>query len=221
MGKSKEGRVTASTFHDVKTKMDKLHKGLATSMNNVIEKVCGYTSTPDLPALKYGRNMESEAREVYLKFHKQQCGRNVTAKECSLFIDKKNRFIGASPDGVIQCNKCGEGLLEIKCPITACGVVPTAETVKYLKKYGEVVMLNKSHRYYTQIQGQLGVTGKNWCDLFVYSRLGFHVERVLIDTSMWQLCLQNIQEFYTSCILKELMEQTVLESYCSKTEGSR
>ena len=31
-------------------------------------------------------------------------------------IDQHHPEIGASPDGVIQCDCCGEGSLEVKCP---------------------------------------------------------------------------------------------------------
>ena len=33
-----------------------------------------------------------------------------------LFIDVARPYIGVSPDGIISCKCCGNGLLEIKCP---------------------------------------------------------------------------------------------------------
>ncbi len=42
---------------------------------------------------------------------------NLEVKECGLFISVENPFIGASPDGVIECKCCGWGIIEIKVSI--------------------------------------------------------------------------------------------------------
>ena len=33
-----------------------------------------------------------------------------------LVVSTERPFLGASPDGIIQCSCCGKGVLEIKCP---------------------------------------------------------------------------------------------------------
>ncbi|KMQ81509.1 hypothetical protein RF55_26124, partial [Lasius niger] len=59
--------------------------------------------------MKYGRNKEEIARkELAMKLNKK-------IKSCGLFIDIKNPFLGASPDGLIEEN----GLMEIKCLLWA------------------------------------------------------------------------------------------------------
>ena len=61
------------------------------------------------------------------------------------------KLFGASPDGLIG----EDGLIEIKCPIasTMCG---------YLLE-------NKlPTEYFPQIQGQLFITGRKWCDFVAY-----------------------------------------------------
>jgi hypothetical protein len=58
---------------------------------------------------------------------------------------------GASPDGLI----CDDGLVEIKCPITATHI----DTL-----LGQSV----PGRYITQMQWQMACTGRKWCDFVSY-----------------------------------------------------
>ena len=37
------------------------------------------------------------------------------------FISNAYPFIGASPDSVVECNCCGKGTIEIKCPYCVKG----------------------------------------------------------------------------------------------------
>jgi len=63
----------------------------------------------DTAAMKYRRDREEIARkELATKLNKK-------IKPCGLFIDYKNPFLGASPDGLID----EDGLVEIKCPLSA------------------------------------------------------------------------------------------------------
>ena len=38
----------------------------------------------------------------------------------------------------------------------------------------------RNHEYYTQVQGQMGVSGASWCDLIVYTKKGTSVERIAL-----------------------------------------
>jgi len=38
-----------------------------------------------------------------------------------LVINPQWPFIGACPDGIVECNCCGKGVLEIKCPYSHRG----------------------------------------------------------------------------------------------------
>ena len=91
----------------------------------LIQKVSGNQFTsPDNPALKYGRNMESANSffEVFKKSHK-----NFVMKECGIFLDKNNPYIGASPDRMLACSCHGNACLEIKCPFSISHLSPTDE----------------------------------------------------------------------------------------------
>lgn len=72
---------------------------------------------------------------------------------------------GASPDGFIN----GDGTLEIKCP-------NTATHIETLRK-GSV-----PSQYRWQVQGQLWITGRNWCHFVSFDpRLPENAQMIVID----------------------------------------
>ena len=52
---------------------------------------------PNLPALKYGRTMESEPAQKFFEVMKQK-HKNLRMEESGLFLDKAIPIIGASPN---------------------------------------------------------------------------------------------------------------------------
>ncbi|KAG5273004.1 hypothetical protein AALO_G00171700 [Alosa alosa] len=56
------------------------------------------------------------------------------------------------------------GLVEIKCPNAKSYV-----DCKYLRSNGNTMSLKRQHAYYWQVQGQLLVTGMEWCDFVVFA----------------------------------------------------
>lgn len=44
----------------------------------------------------------------------------------------------------------------------------------------------QSHRYYSQVQCQLHVTGRDFCDFIVYLLSDLYVERIFPDKEFWQ-----------------------------------
>lgn len=66
----------------------------------------GYTSiNPNIKALKYGREMEPIACEYMKKGHK-----NVVFSNCGIFKDSVRPYLAASPDLIVSCSCCGDGV---------------------------------------------------------------------------------------------------------------
>lgn len=69
--------------------------------------------------------------------------------------------LGATPDGIISCDCCGDGVIEIKFPYKHRDEHPhhVIDLQFYLKqdKDGELC-LYRNNEYYCQIQGQLAVS---------------------------------------------------------------
>ena len=91
--------------------------------------------------------------------------------ESGLVINPKWPVIGASPDGVVSCICCGNGVLEIKCPYshqnTHIQDAASQDSTFCLKKVDGSLRLDNSHTYYYQIQTQLFVCDVEYCDFCV------------------------------------------------------
>ena len=97
--------ISASKVHEVKTKMKKAKTGAGGYINmfTLIQKISGNIFTsPDIPDLVYGRNMEPLSAEKFLECFKQN-HKNIVMKDCVLFLHKEHQFIGASPDRIVSC----------------------------------------------------------------------------------------------------------------------
>ena len=78
----------------------------------------------------------------------------------SCIINPDVPFIGASPDGMVSCDCCGQNVIEIKCPF--CVKDSTFDDIDdktfYLKRGNDdQLKLDVKHQYYYQVQTQLGV----------------------------------------------------------------
>ena len=83
----------------------------------------------DIPALIYGREMESEAVAAFEKKFKKN-HRKVKISECELFICKDLRFVGGSPGRIVSSSCCGNRPLEVKFPFSISHLSPLAAEAK-------------------------------------------------------------------------------------------
>lgn len=109
-----------------------------------------------------GTKLEPDGRDWY------QDVKDVEVKEIGLAVWKKDPRIGASSDGIVKKKEeKEEGCLEIKAPEN---IYPELLSRQYLKKkksgYGHIKI-----DHYLQIQTNMIVLGKNWCDYLVFCPL--------------------------------------------------
>lgn len=141
------GKLTASKFADVISK----GRGSAPSKTSesymyqlAAEIITGQPQDSfKSSAMKWGNECEPAARAAYELKH------DIDVVECA-FIEKDD-WIGVSPDGLVGEN----GLLEIKCP----------NSVTQIKR---VLSGEFPKEYIAQVQGQLWVSGREWCDFVSY-----------------------------------------------------
>ena len=128
-----------------------------------------------VPALNWGI---TNARQSYLKYgdeHHLKYGDEHHDKlmycAAGLFVNIEYAHLGASPDGVIACDCCGEGLIEIKCLYKHRTVHPLSVTNDkdfcLQVNEQEEMCLSHDHPYFLQIQGQLVICDKDYCDFIV------------------------------------------------------
>ena len=107
--------------------------------------------------------MEKITRKSYVRKNKLS-HINFLCQESGLFISQAYLYLGASPDGVISCNCCGKGILEIKCPwisqerlIGECITQPES-CLTY--DDSNKISIKNSHPYMQQIRHEMCFTGR-------------------------------------------------------------
>ena len=123
-------------------------------------------------------------------------------KESGLIISITYPFIGASPDGNIQCECCtGIGVLEVKCPYCVCDVEPSS--VPYIQDDGNLL---KTHMYYYQVQTQLFVCSADFViATFRDGNASISIQRIFRDEHLIKDIVDKSSHFFELCILPELL----------------
>lgn len=180
------GKATASRFGDV---LATTRSGYSTSRKNyaaelAIEILTGQRNDFfKSSAMEWGTDTEPVARLQYTL----ETGNDV---EETGFWEHEILPCGASPDGLVG----EDGLIEIKCPNTATHM--------------ETLMSKKVPRQYVaQVQGQLWMTDRKWCDFVSFDpRLPENAQMIIIRVERDDDFIRNLQ-FELENFLKEVHEQ--------------
>ena len=140
------GRPTASSFDKIITPTGKASTQADAYANMLVaEWLTGQPGGMEPNAwMQRGTDMEPEARSFY------EMDADAEVEQVG-FLTRDDGWVGCSPDGLVG----GDGLLEIKCPSPAVHV-------EYL--------LNAEipGKYKPQVQGQLLIAERDWCDFLSY-----------------------------------------------------
>lgn len=159
------------------------------------------------PALTYGRTHEASAKDAYLKMN-DDCHLH----ECGFIVSNQMPFLGATPDGVV-CKPGGQGIIEIKCPYSARNMT-IKEACRSLKNFcltedeNQEIHLKDSHEYYAQIQGQLMITGAEYCELIVYTSKDLFVQNITPNNIYVDNLLVTLCNFYAKYAVDYLSQTT-------------
>jgi hypothetical protein len=171
------GKATASRFKDaIATKKqtekqkkdglpgDPMQAQLDYCTELVVERLTGQRAQKFVTAAMQWGDHEPAARAAY----ERVTGRIV---EETGFVAHDTLMAGCSPDGLVDW----DGLIEIKCPFNTANHIET--------------LLNGMPAEHTaQVQGQMWITGREWCDFVSYDprmpeALQLHVQRIPRDPS--------------------------------------
>jgi len=136
---------------------------------------------------------------------------NFQCSDAGLFIDVDRPYLGASPDGLVNCSCCGggHGVLEIKCPFCFKDALPddtTAERSYYMEKNNDGKWkLKREHGYYYQVQMQMAICKVTYCDFVVWSESGFIVERIEVDSEFFERKAEVVYDFFVYGMLPEIV----------------
>ena len=206
----RQGRITSSNFSSVVNRKE------TTPPDNLVKQLFGYTSF-DNKYVKWGRDHEPAARKMY-ENAKKKVNPSISVTQCGLIINTSHPHLGASPDGMVfdPSEVNSDGLLEIKCPAGDAwrNSTPTdcAKDPKFFCKLNENgdITLKHSHPYYMQVQGQMAITGRTWCDFVVWTLKQPHsVERVYFDPELWKSMVTKLDKFYKKAMIPEMFTNRV------------
>lgn len=178
---ARRGKITASRFDCVLVKGRNKEQPFGDSAMTYLYELVGERLTsvtyPELEtvAIQWGHENEENSRACY----QWRTGNNIA----TFGFVSLNEDVGGSPDGVIADQ---DGIIEIKCPWTQKEHIRTLATREVPKKY------------IPQVQGNLWVTGRKFCDFVSYDpRFGpalDHLKLCVIRVERDEVYIQKLAE---------------------------
>ena len=139
-------------------------------------------------ATEWGRSQEPVAREEYVRVQRESGHHSLYTCPSGFMISEQYPYLGASPDGVVHDSSSENpfGLLEIKCPFSFRDEAAASDgsfccQIKLHSDGKTSLQLKQSHPYFCQVQGQMAIAERMWCDFVVYMEKGISIERVEFD----------------------------------------
>lgn len=194
----KRERLTASHFGKVCNRKAK------TQTSKTVKEILYQKDLSKIPAIGYGIAHEAKALQDLFK----KLGKDILPS--GLFIDKDLHYLGASPDGLINDSE----IVEVKCLLSIDGM--ELNDVWKDKKYrsarsifmkNDIQKMNKKHKYYHQVQGQLHISGRNVCHFAIWNGREIHNIVVNRDDTFWKNHMEpKLSKFYNDCLAPEIID---------------
>ena len=195
--KHRAGRITASKMKAA-CRTDPASPSLSLIKQICYPKQCSFSTS----ATRWGCEHEDIARELYCtEMEKHHTKFNAFCG--GLVVSREYQFIAATPDGIRQCDCCGDGVVEIKCPY--CTKDTDADLATFLEE-GE---LPPTHQYYYQVQTQMLACRVNFADFVVCTfpneKPSLFVTRIDYNPEFLSRCVEESINFYRVAVLPELL----------------
>ena len=203
---ARNGRITSSMFGSI------YKQKVSTLPDNLLKSVLGYSDFTSR-SVQWGSSHEAAARRVYAK-QIQKKHPKLRTYSVGLIVSPNFPHLGCSPDGYLECEHCDDknGVLEIKCPYKWRFLTPyeaANDKSFFCELKDDKVVLKRSHSYFYQVQGQMAISGRNWCDFFVWTLRGFSVERIHFEPDLWRDISAKLNHFYLNAVVPELFSLRV------------
>ncbi|CAN8007430.1 unnamed protein product [Ixodes pacificus] len=195
------GRVTASNARAVcRTPIDNPSQSL-------VRRICYPLETQFwAPQVAWGREKEGKARDACIA-DIAPIHHNFRCEESGLHLSTEHPFLGATPDGLVSCTCCGKGVLEIKCPYRA-KYSWTSEISKLKNSWLTMecgkLSLKTDHRYYFQVQMQMLVCNRTYCDFVVWTTKDLFRQRIYRDREFCSEMVASCADFFLCALLPEI-----------------
>ncbi len=196
------GRITASNAGSVRS-LRSINRS-STLMNNIFgtsDVKCKYTD--------HGILNEPFARNMY-RIEESSKHKDLVVSEHGLFVNKKYPYLGASPDGIVECSCCADNrVLEIKCPFNAQDEYAVDIPLKYPDYHLELdensqLRVKKSTAWYSQAIFQMGVLGLKQCDFVVHTKKDTAIIPISFDSKLWDLLQKKAERIFLEGVIHHL-----------------
>ncbi|KAJ3400131.1 hypothetical protein HDV05_001328, partial [Chytridiales sp. JEL 0842] len=197
----RRNRITATLFHDIRRNSKPLQLVASKFSKRIMKKA----EHSNWASARWGHEVEESTREWYKRNGDLQTGELLQSG--GLFILKEHQRVAASPDGVFYIGDTISRVLEVK----GVGFNENAVSMEALirQKHGRkefplsfaddgaTICLKKDHKFYDQVQGQMGVVAVESCTMvFCTGVKGEHrfVLGVPFDAARWEEILTKVLE---------------------------
>lgn len=142
---------------------------------------------------------------------RQQHIKNFEIKKSGLLVRADIPQLAASPDGVVHCECCGQGLVDVKFPFYLKDPVNTLLGYSKLKDSclfnlkDEGFALNSNHSNYYQVQCQLFVSGMPYCDFCLWWKNFLFLQRITRDDNSLSKNVTKALLFHKKVVIPELL----------------
>ena len=168
--------------------------------------------------VRWGLKHEAAARRKYEIVMKRKYP-DLTVSTCGLIVKENIPYLGASPDGLVKYSFEGQtytGVLEIKCPASdrwkskhSTDCAKDSDFCSYIDSDTGLCRLKTNHKYYYQVQGQMAIANKQWCDFVIWTLGGVSVERIDFDEKCWTNMFPKLKYFYQHAFLPEIFSRRI------------
>lgn len=163
------GKITGSDFHTLMGNGETKKKLL---LKKIVERITGKVEGEELKNADIQRGVELE--DTARTYYEMETGN--TVKQVG-FIEL-DEYTGCSPDGLIG----EDGMIEIKCPRATTFLAHLLDD-------------SIEKQYYTQIQFNLMVSGRKWCDFVRYNEnFDLYIKRVNADKEYQEKIRKTLDE---------------------------
>lgn len=204
------GRITASNFHDVHVKVKSISSSRGHVKPQTTPLLVKLTQQQDLghvDAIQWGKQNESRARDAFFKEISPK-HKNPKLHMCGLRAIETAPFLAATADNLFTCSCHGKGCVEYKCPysIRNKSVQDGAKDLDFLEEVDGVLRLKQTHKYYTQVQGQMAANKCRYTFFVVWTPVESpHIELIEFDEAYWNEIYGNLILFFKLYLAKVLL----------------
>ena len=159
--------------------------------------------------MQWGKSHKNVVLQRYVNLQLTSGHNGLVAVKAGFVICEEFPFLGATPDACVHDPSRTEqyGLVEIKCPYKYRDLLPehaasNSDFCSFVtEKDGKKILnLKQSHTYFCQVQGQMAITKRKWCDFVIFTNKGISVQTIEFDPTFWtNQLLPKLINFFENC----------------------